>query len=101
MNYRLEYTELAIKMDSGYSFPFKDKDVHSVLMNSGVHKVQPNGSTGEEWFDKMMAGAKISRRFSIRDILNMTITMKENQRILPIHLTRKLTLMHIFIKKIF
>lgn len=50
MDYRLEYTELAIKMDSGYSFPFKDKDVHSVLMNSGVHKVQPNGSTGEEWF---------------------------------------------------
>lgn len=50
MNYKLEYTELAIKIDSGYSFPFKDKDVHSVLMNSGVHKVQPNGSTGEEWF---------------------------------------------------
>lgn len=50
MNYKLEYTELAIKVDSGYTFPFKDKDVHSVLMNSGVHKVQPNGSTGEEWF---------------------------------------------------
>lgn len=50
MSYKLEYTELAIKQDSGYTFPFKDKDVHSVLMNSGVHKVQPNGSTGEEWF---------------------------------------------------
>ena len=50
MSYKLEYTELAIKQDSGYTFPFKDKDVHSVLMNSGVQKVQPNGSTGEEWF---------------------------------------------------
>ena len=27
-----------------------NKDVHKVLMNSGVHKVQPNGATGEEWF---------------------------------------------------
>ena len=51
ISYKLEYTELAIKQDSGYSFPFKDKDVHNILMNSGVHKVQPNGSTGEEWFD--------------------------------------------------
>ncbi|NEU03620.1 Eco57I restriction-modification methylase domain-containing protein [Clostridium senegalense] len=50
MSYKLEYTELAIKRESGYSFAFKDKDVHKVLMNSGVHKVQPNGATGEEWF---------------------------------------------------
>lgn len=50
MTYKLEYTELAIKTEPGYSFPFKDKDVHKVLMNSGIHKVQPNGSTGEEWF---------------------------------------------------
>lgn len=49
-SYKLEYTELAIKLEDGYSFSFKDKDVHKVLMNSGVHKVQPNGSTGEEWF---------------------------------------------------
>ena len=48
--YKLEYTELALKQDSGYTFPFNDKAVHSVLMNFGVHKVQPNGSTGEEWF---------------------------------------------------
>lgn len=48
--YKLEYTELALKQDSGYSFPFNDKDVHAVLMNSGIHKVQPNGQTGEEWF---------------------------------------------------
>lgn len=50
MSYKLEYTELAIKQDSGYTFPFKNKDVHSVLMNSGIHKIHPNGSTGEEWF---------------------------------------------------
>ena len=50
MSYKLEYTELAIKQEDGYSFSFKDKDVHKVLMNSGIHKVQPNGSTGEEWF---------------------------------------------------
>ena len=50
ISYKLEYTELAIKTDSGYTFSFQDKDVHKVLMNSGVHKVQPNGSTGEEWF---------------------------------------------------
>ena len=50
ITYKLEYTELAIKLDSGYSFAFKDKDVHKVLMNSGVHKVQPNGYSGEEWF---------------------------------------------------
>ena len=49
--YNLEYTELAIKKESGYSFAFKDKDVHKVLMNSRVHKVQPNGATGEEWFE--------------------------------------------------
>lgn len=50
MSYKLEYTELALKTEFGYNFTFKDKDVHKVLMNSGVHKVQPNGATGEEWF---------------------------------------------------
>ena len=50
MSYKLEYTELALKTEFGYSFTFKDKNVHKVLMNSGVHKVQPNGATGEEWF---------------------------------------------------
>lgn len=38
MSYKLEYTELALKTEFGYSFTFKDKDVHKVLMNSGVHK---------------------------------------------------------------
>ena len=55
MSYKLEYTELAIKQEDGYSFSFKDKDVHKVLMNSGVHKVQPNGATGEEWFQTDLA----------------------------------------------
>ena len=50
VTYRLEYTELAIKTDSGYVFPFRDNDIHNVLMNSGIHKVQPNGKTGDEWF---------------------------------------------------
>ena len=55
MSYKLEYTELAIKQEDGYSFSFKDKDVHKVLMNSGIHKVQPNGATGEEWFQTDLA----------------------------------------------
>lgn len=50
MTYKLEYTELARYMDCGEPFTLSDKDVHKVLMNSGVHKVQPNGATGEEWF---------------------------------------------------
>lgn len=50
VNFKLEYTELAVLQKDGYSFTFKDKDVHKVLMNSGIHKVQPNGATGEEWF---------------------------------------------------
>jgi len=51
LKYTLLYTELAVKMESGYCHAFRDKDVHKVLMNSGVHKVQPNGSSGEEWFE--------------------------------------------------
>ena len=50
VNFKLEYTELAVLKKDDYSFAFKDKDVHKVLMNSGIHKVQPNGATGEEWF---------------------------------------------------
>ncbi len=51
VSFNLQYTELAIKQEAGYSFAFKDKDVHKVLMNSGIHKVQPNGASGEEWFE--------------------------------------------------
>ena len=50
MSYKLVYTELARYLDCGEPVTFKDKDVHKVLMNLGVHKVQPNGATGEEWF---------------------------------------------------
>lgn len=62
ISYKLEYTELAIKLDSGYSFAFKDKDVHKVLMNSGVHKVQPNGYSGEEWFETNLDMVKAAIR---------------------------------------
>lgn len=50
VNFKLEYTELAALQKNGYPITFNDKDVHKVLMNSGIHKVQPNGATGEEWF---------------------------------------------------
>ncbi len=50
VSYKLEYTELAVKSESGYVFPFRDTDIHAVLMNSGIHKVQPNGQSGQEWF---------------------------------------------------
>ena len=50
VNFKLEYTELAVLQRDGYFHAFNDKDVHKVLMNSGIHKVQPNGATGEEWF---------------------------------------------------
>lgn len=58
LKYTLLYTELAVKMESGYCHAFRDKDVHKVLMNSGVHKVQPNGSSGEEWFETNLETVK-------------------------------------------
>ncbi len=57
VNFKLEHTELAVLQKDGYTFTFKDKDVHKVLMNSGVHKVQPNGATGEEWFETTLSAA--------------------------------------------
>lgn len=51
LSYRLEYTELAMKrVNDSYTIGFKDTDVHRVLINSGVSKVQPNGISGNEWF---------------------------------------------------
>lgn len=50
VKYELIHTELAVKKIGNYLTSFSDKDVQKVLMNSGVHKVQPNGSTGDEWF---------------------------------------------------
>lgn len=58
VSFTLLHTELAIKTEDGYPFTFKDKDVHRVLMNSGIHKVQPNGATGEEWFATTLDIAK-------------------------------------------
>lgn len=58
LKYTLLYTELAVKMESGYCHAFRDKDVHKVLMNSGVHKVQPNGCSGEEWFETNLETVK-------------------------------------------
>lgn len=58
VTYRLEYAELAVRTESGYIFPFRDKDIHDVLMNSGVYKVQPNGKTGDEWFLTDLATVK-------------------------------------------
>lgn len=60
VTYRLEYTELAIRTESGYVFPFRDNDIHNVLMNSGIHKVQPNGETGDEWFLTDLATVKVA-----------------------------------------
>lgn len=51
LKYNLLYTELAVKMHAGYCHPFRDKDVHKVLMNSRIRKVQPNGNSGDEWFE--------------------------------------------------
>ncbi len=50
LRYDLLYTELALKQVGDMALPFSDNDVQRVLMNSGIHKVQPNGATGREWF---------------------------------------------------
>ena len=55
-DWKLEYTELAVRVRAeGYLDSFHDKDVHKVLLNSGVAKRQPNGRTGEEWFETNLA----------------------------------------------
>ena len=51
LKYKLLYTELAVITHAGYCHPFRDKDVHKVLMNSRIRKVQPNGNSGDEWFE--------------------------------------------------
>ena len=56
--YTLLYTELAMRSEGGYNFSFRDKDVQKVLMNSGIHKVQPNGETGDEWFQTNLENVK-------------------------------------------
>lgn len=56
--YSLLHTELAVKCVGNFLTSFRDKDVQSVLMNSGVHKVKPNGETGEEWFETSLEMVK-------------------------------------------
>lgn len=50
VRYTLLHTELAVKKVGSFLSTFSDKNVQNVLMNSGIHKVQPNGQTGDEWF---------------------------------------------------
>jgi hypothetical protein len=92
LTYKLQYTEVAIKKESGYSFAFKDKDVHKILMNTGVHKVQPNGSTGQEWFattvDTVVAAIRaakegktsISSGMMARETSHTPIDFREEQK---------------------
>ena len=62
ISYTLRYTELALKtVQFGNSIalaPFSDKDVHSVLLNSGKRRVQPNATSGKEWFEVDLETAK-------------------------------------------
>lgn len=58
VRYTLLHTELAVRTVGNYLAAFSDKDVQKVLMNSGIHKVQPNGKTGAEWFAANIETAK-------------------------------------------
>lgn len=62
ISYTLRYTELALKeVQFGNSValaPFSDKDVHTVLLNSGKRRVQPNATSGKEWFEVDLETAK-------------------------------------------
>lgn len=58
VRYTLLHTELAVRTVGNYLAAFSDKDVQKVLMNSGIHKVQPNGKTGDEWFATNIETAK-------------------------------------------
>lgn len=62
MKYTLLHTELAVRTVGTFLATFSDKDVQNVLMNSGVHKVQPNGSTGDEWYLTDIETAKAAIR---------------------------------------
>lgn len=58
VRYTLLHTELAVRTVGNYLAAFSDKDIQKVLMNSGIHKVQPNGKTGAEWFATNIETAK-------------------------------------------
>lgn len=52
VDYNLKHTELAFSVHDGYFGSFNDKDVHNVLLRSGIQKHDfSNKSQGTEWFD--------------------------------------------------
>lgn len=52
VDYNLKHTELAFSVRAGYFGSFNDKDVHNVLLRSGIKKHDfSNKSQGTEWFD--------------------------------------------------
>lgn len=52
IDYSLKHTELAFSVHDGYFGSFNDKDVHNVLLRSGIQKHDfSNKSQGTEWFD--------------------------------------------------
>lgn len=52
VDYNLKHTELAFSVRAGYFGSFNDKDVHNVLLRSGIQKHDfSNKSQGTEWFD--------------------------------------------------
>ena len=52
IQYQLRHTELAFSVHGGFIGSFNDKDVHNVLLRSGVHKHDFSvRHQGTEWFD--------------------------------------------------
>ncbi len=52
IQYQLRHTELAFSVHGGFIGSFNDKDVHNVLLRSGVHKHDfSDRHQGTEWFD--------------------------------------------------
>ena len=50
--YNLKHTELAFSVHGGFIGSFNDKDVHNVLLRSGIHKHDfSDRHQGTEWFD--------------------------------------------------
>ncbi|WP_323088576.1 Eco57I restriction-modification methylase domain-containing protein [Allobaculum sp. JKK-2023] len=66
IHYDLLWTELAVKdvNENGLvvSKAFSDKDVHSVLKNSGIENVRIDDTTGSEWFELDLDAAKTAIR---------------------------------------
>lgn len=62
ISFELKHTELAlreVKFGEGIALTnFSDKDVHNVLFASGKKRVQPNATSGNEWFEVDLETAK-------------------------------------------